>query len=79
MQSKLQSKITNLNVRVNNLTKYPMANKPYSCECGSKYTIQYDKEVCETDPLYCPFCGEYVIDELGEIKNTFNEEDGYED
>jgi hypothetical protein len=56
-----------------------MANKPYSCECGSKYTIQYDKEVCETDPLYCPFCGEYTIDELGEIKNTFNEEDGYED
>jgi hypothetical protein len=33
----------------------------------------------ETDPLYCPFCGEYMIDELGEIKNSFNEEDGYED
>jgi len=79
MLSKLQSKITNLNVRVNNSTKYPMANKPYSCECGSKYVIQYDKEMCETDPLYCPFCGEYIIDELGEIKNTFNEEDGYED
>ena len=56
-----------------------MANKPYSCECGSKYVIQYDKEMNETDPLYCPFCGEYMIDELGEIKNTFNEEDGYED
>jgi hypothetical protein len=79
MQSKLQSKITNLNVRVNNLTKYPMANKPYSCECGSKYVIQYDKEICETDPLYCPFCGEYMIDEIDGIKKSFNEEDGYED
>lgn len=79
MLSKLQSKITNLNVRVNNLTKYPMANKPYSCECGSKYVIQYDKEICETDPLYCPFCGEYMIDEIDGIKKSFNEEDGYED
>jgi hypothetical protein len=56
-----------------------MANKQHSCECGSKYVIQYDKEICETDPLYCPFCGEYIIDEIGEIKNSFNEEDGYED
>ena len=79
MLSKLQSKITNSNVRVNNLTKYPMANKPYSCECGSKYVIQYDKEICETDPLYCPFCGEYMIDEIDGIKKSFNEEDGYED
>ncbi len=79
MLLRLQSKITNLNVRVNNSTGYPMANKHHSCECGSKYVIQYDKEVCETDPLYCPFCGEYMIDEIDEIKKSFNEEDGYED
>ena len=56
-----------------------MANKHHSCECGSKYVIQYDKEICETDPLYCPFCGEYMIDEIDGIKKSFNEEYGYED
>lgn len=36
--------------------------------CSSEFTIKYDETQCESDPLHCPFCSEYMIetDEYGE-------------
>jgi hypothetical protein len=79
MLLKLQSKITNLNVRVNNSTKYPMSSIKHSCdECNSKFIIRYDDRSCDSDPTYCPFCSGYLnLNTLDSKPN--NEEDGYED
>ena len=78
MLSKLQSKITNLNVRVNNLTKYSMSSIKHSCdECNSKFIIRYDDRACDSDPTYCPFCSGYL--NLNTLDNNQHEEDGYED
>jgi hypothetical protein len=30
--------------------------------CESEFTIKYDRERCEDDPSYCPFCGEMLIE-----------------
>jgi len=33
----------------------------YICaECSSEFTIRYDEEKTESDPIHCPFCGEYL-------------------
>ena len=32
--------------------------------CDSAFAIHYDEMECEDAPHYCPFCGEYLIDEL---------------
>jgi len=40
----------------------------YTCEtCESSYTIEYDVEGTETDPIYCPFCSNYIDYEVAEI------------
>lgn len=40
------------------------------CEnCESHFVLHYDETECESDPMHCPFCGEYI--EL--------EEDDFED
>jgi hypothetical protein len=42
-----------------------MVTLNHNCgECSSEFTIKYDEELCEDAPHYCPFCGEYLIDEL---------------
>jgi len=39
-----------------------MTNINHTCEnCDSKFTIKYDKEVCESDPIFCPFCAEMLF------------------
>ena len=39
-----------------------MANLKHSCDsCSSDFTILYDERNTESDPTYCPFCGEYLI------------------
>jgi len=42
----------------------------YCEECDSEFTIKYDEEQCESDPLHCPFCSSYLF----EIE-TKNDED----
>lgn len=33
----------------------------HQCEsCGSEFAIQYDELEVESDPMHCPFCGEYI-------------------
>ncbi len=31
-------------------------------ECDSKFKIEYDDTQTESDPIHCPFCGEYLIE-----------------
>ena len=40
-----------------------MASLKHICEaCSSEFTIKYDSEQCESDPIHCPFCGEYLLE-----------------
>jgi transcription initiation factor IIE alpha subunit len=33
------------------------------CEqCDSEFTIKYNEETTETDPSFCPFCGEMLVE-----------------
>jgi predicted nucleic acid-binding Zn-ribbon protein len=43
--------------------------------CGSEFGISYDEMHTETDPNFCPFCGEYLI--LDE--DDFNDKDLHDD
>ena len=36
----------------------------YCSNCDTKYSIKYNEEETELDPLTCPFCGYEVEDEL---------------
>lgn len=40
-----------------------MSTITHTCEnCDSNFTINYDEENTETDPSFCPFCGEMILD-----------------
>ena len=42
-----------------------MVTLHHNCgECSSEFNIKYDELECEDAPHYCPFCGEYLVDEL---------------
>lgn len=32
--------------------------------CESRFIISYDEYSTEDDPVYCPFCGEYITDDM---------------
>lgn len=35
----------------------------HHCEdCESEFTLRYDENKCEDDPIYCPFCSAYILD-----------------
>jgi hypothetical protein len=39
----------------------------HECEnCDNTFKIVYDEEVCNADPIHCPFCAEYIIDNPSE-------------
>lgn len=39
-----------------------MSKLHHTCNnCDSEFTIRYDQENCESDPVYCPFCAEYIL------------------
>ncbi len=29
--------------------------------CESEFTLTYNEELCDDDPIYCPFCSEYIL------------------
>jgi hypothetical protein len=31
-------------------------------ECDSEFNLKYDIEKCDSDPTFCPFCGEYILE-----------------
>lgn len=46
-----------------NYKELPMPALHHVCgECDSEFTIKYHEDRAESDPAYCPFCGEMLID-----------------
>ena len=43
--------------------------------CETKYTIQWDEEVQDLEPLTCPFCGYEVENEEDEVEWVNKDED----
>lgn len=40
-----------------------MNSLTHTCEnCDSKFTIKYIEEETDSDPTFCPFCGEMMLD-----------------
>ena len=40
-----------------------MATLHHICnECSSEFTLKYNEEQTESDPIHCPFCGEYLLE-----------------
>ena len=48
--------------------------------CDTKYTVQWDIEEQDLEPLTCPFCGYEVDNEEDEIEwvNDSNEDDSWD-
>ena len=47
-----------------------MANLTHKCsDCDSKFTIKYDENQCDDDPIYCPFCSSYILLENDELQD----------
>ena len=42
-------------------------------ECGSNFTVSYNEMNTESDPTYCPFCGEYLLLENEDFDNEDDE------
>jgi len=39
-----------------------MPTLKHTCNnCDSVFSIHYEEEFCEDSPHYCPFCGDYII------------------
>ena len=39
-----------------------MATLNHVCgNCDSEFTLKYNEELCDDDPIYCPFCSEYIL------------------
>jgi hypothetical protein len=37
----------------------------YKCiVCESEYEINFDEEKCESNPTYCVFCGDYILEDI---------------
>ena len=43
--------------------------------CETKYTVEWDIEVQDLEPLTCPFCGYEVEDEADEVEWVNKDED----
>ena len=53
-----------------------MATLNHNCEdCSSSFTIKYDVNKCDDDPIYCPFCSAYILEVDGESPAYEEEED----
>jgi DNA replicative helicase MCM subunit Mcm2 (Cdc46/Mcm family) len=40
-----------------------MTSITHTCEnCDSTFTIKFDQEETDSDPSFCPFCGEMMIE-----------------
>lgn len=45
-------------------------NIKHECDnCGTKYTITYNEELSESDPIHCPFCAEFMFTEEDELED----------
>ena len=58
-----------------------MEKRQKTCsQCETKYTIVWDIEEQDLEPLTCPFCGYEVEDEQEEVEwvNDSNEDDNWD-
>jgi DNA-directed RNA polymerase subunit RPC12/RpoP len=47
-----------------------MASLHHTCDdCNSEFTIKYNEEACDDDPIYCPFCSSYILLESDELQD----------
>ncbi len=47
-----------------------MASLHHICDdCNSEFTIKYNEEACDDDPIYCPFCSSYILLEGDELQD----------
>jgi DNA-directed RNA polymerase subunit RPC12/RpoP len=44
--------------------------------CETKYTIEWDIDIQDLEPLTCPFCG-HEVEELEDEETWTNEEDNW--
>jgi len=55
-----------------------MKTLDHTCHnCQSEFAINYIETVCESDPSFCPFCGEYLVldEDLNKSMNSTYGED----
>ena len=53
-----------------------MKDKKYCYNCRTKYTIVYNEDDTDMEPLSCPFCG-YEVDETDNVEVESEEEDSW--
>ena len=47
-----------------------MATLHHICdECSSEFTLKYNEEQTESDPIHCPFCGEYIYEDMDNVED----------
>ena len=47
-----------------------MINLKHTCEsCDSEFSINYDDMKCEDAPSFCPFCGEFLLEDNTEFED----------
>jgi NAD-dependent SIR2 family protein deacetylase len=40
--------------------------KHHCTNCDTKFRVNYEVEETDSDPVYCPFCAEYIISDMEE-------------
>jgi len=44
-----------------------MATLKHHCNnCDAEFRLVYDTETTESNPIYCPFCAEYILSDMDE-------------
>ena len=57
-----------------------MEKRQKTCSsCETKYTVVWDIEEQDLEPLTCPFCGSEVEDEQDETEEVWSNDDSNED
>ena len=47
-----------------------MATLNHTCDnCESEFTLKYNEDLCEDDPIYCPFCSSYILLDSNELQD----------
>ena len=54
-------------------------SQKYCSNCQTKYTVEWDEDKSDLEPLTCPFCGYEVEDEQDETGEVWSNDDSNED
>jgi len=53
-----------------------MINLRHECTaCSSQFTVSYNELYTESDPMHCPFCGEFLVLEDEDFSADDDEDD----